>query len=71
MALMGIGSNYLSQLPNESIPDSKMENTGKGKVHNAIQDEGVRYEKTISDSVSAGLAFIQGIEKQLSGTDLW
>ena len=45
MALMGIGSNYLSQLPNESIPDSKMENTGKGKVHNAIQDEGVRYEK--------------------------
>ena len=68
MALMGIGSNYLSQLPNESIPDSKMENTGKGKVHNAIQDEGVRYEKTISDSVSAGLEFIQGVEKQLSGT---
>ena len=68
MALMGIGSNYLSQLPNESIPDSKMENTGKGKVHNAIQDEGVRYEKTISDSVSAGLAFIQDMEKQLSGT---
>ena len=68
MALMGIGSNYLSQLSNESIPDSKMENTGKGKVHNAIQDEGVRYEKTISDSVSAGLEFIQGIEKQLSGT---
>ena len=29
MALMGVGSNYLSQLPNESIPDSKMENTGK------------------------------------------
>ena len=68
MALMGIGSNYLSQLPNESIPDSKMENTRKGKVHNAIQDEGVRYEKTISDSVSAGLAFIQDMEKQLSGT---
>jgi len=68
MALMGIGSNYLSQLPNESIPDSKMENTGKGKVHNATQDEGVRYEKTISDSVSAGLAFIRDMEKQLSGT---
>lgn len=68
MALMGIGSNYLSQLSNESIPDSKMENTGKGKVHNAIQDEGVRYEKTISDSVSVGLAFIQDMEKQLSGT---
>lgn len=68
MALMGIGSNYLSQLPNESIPDSKMENTGKGKVHNAIQDEGVCYEKTISDSVSAGLAFIRDMEKQLSGT---
>lgn len=68
MTLMGIGRSYLSQLPNECIPDSKMEDIGKGKVHNAIQDEGVRYEKTISDSVSAGLAFIQDMEKQLSGT---
>ena len=68
MVLMGIGSNYLSQLPNEYSPDSKTDDTGKGKVHATIQNEGVHYEKTISDSVSAGLAFIQGIEKQLSGT---
>ena len=68
MTLTGVGSNYLSQLPNEYIPDTTTEDTGKGKVHTAIQNEGVRYEKTISDSVSAGLEFIQGIEKQLSGT---
>ena len=67
MTLKGIGSNYLSQLPNEYIPDSKTDDTGKGKVHNAIQDEGVRYEKTISDAVSAGFEYIQSIEKQLSG----
>ena len=40
------------------------------KVSTRITNEkdGVRYEKTISDSVSAGLEFIQGMEKQLSGT---
>lgn len=68
MTLMGIGNNYLSQLPNEYSPDSKTDDTGKGKVHATIQNEGVCYEKTISDSVSAGLAFIRDMEKQLSGT---
>ena len=68
MTLKGIGSNYLSQLPNEYIPDSRTDDIGKEKVHTAIQNGGVRYEKTISDSVSAGLEFIQGMEKQLSGT---
>lgn len=29
---------------------------------------GVRYEKTIPDSVSAGLEYVQSLEKQLSGT---
>ena len=33
----------------------------------AVQKEGVSYEKTIPDSVSAGLGFIQGLEKQNSG----
>ena len=33
-----------------------------------MQKEGVSYKKTIPDSVSAGLEFIQGMEKQLSGT---
>ena len=32
---------------------------------------GVTYEKTISDSTSAGLAFIQDMEKQLSGTKIF
>lgn len=32
------------------------------------EKEGIRYEKTIPDSVSAGLEFIQGMEKQISGT---
>ena len=68
MTLMVIGNNYLSQLPNEYSPDSKTDDTGKGKVHATIQNEGVCYEKTISDSVSAGLAFIRDMEKQLSGT---
>lgn len=68
MTLMGIGSNNLSSLPNDHIPDSNTGDTGKEKFHTTIQDEGVRYEKTISDSVSAGLTFIQNMEKQLSGT---
>ena len=68
MTLTGVGSNYLSQLPNEYIPDTKTEDAGKGKCHTTMKSEGVRYEKTISDSVSAGLEFIQGMEKQLSGT---
>ena len=33
-----------------------------------VQKEGVSYEKTIPDSVSAGLEYIQGLEKQISGT---
>ncbi len=33
-----------------------------------MQKEGVSYEKTIPDSVSAGLEYIQGLEKQISGT---
>ncbi len=37
----------------------------------SMQKEGVRYEKTISDSVSAGLEFIRGLEKQISGTKFW
>ena len=68
MTVMGVGSNYLSQLPNEYIPDSKTEDTGKGKGYATIQKEGVCYEKTISDSVSAGLEFLREMEKQFSGT---
>ena len=33
-----------------------------------MQKEGVSYEKTIPDSVSAGLEYIQEVEKQTSGT---
>ena len=45
-----------------------IENKQKAFSCNIVQNEGVSYEKTISNSVSAGLEFIQGIEKQLSGT---
>jgi len=68
MTVMGVGSNYLSQLPNEYVSDSKAEDTGEGKRHATIQKEGVCYEKTISDSVSAGLEFLREMEKQFSGT---
>ena len=67
MTVMGVGSNYLSQLPNEYIHDSKTEDSGKEKGHATIQKDGVCYEKTISDSVSAGLEFLQEMEKQFSG----
>lgn len=40
----------------------------KQKASAVVQKEGVSYEKTIPDSVSNGLEFIQGIEKELSGT---
>ena len=36
--------------------------------HWHVADNGVSYEKTISDSVSAGLSFIQDLDKQISGT---
>ena len=68
MAVKGIGSNYLYPVQNDYIPDSKTEDINKSVSNTAMQNEGVRYEKTISDSVSAGLEYIQGIEKQLSGT---
>ena len=42
--------------------------TQKVSSRTTMQKDGVSYEKTISDSVSAGLEFIQGIEKQLPGT---
>ena len=45
-----------------------IENKQKAFSCNIVQNEGVSYEKTISNSVSAGLEFIQGIEKQLNGT---
>ena len=39
--------------------------------HWQVDDNGVSYEKTISDSVSAGLSFIQDLEKQISGTKFY
>ncbi len=40
----------------------------KKLIEKNCEKAGVSYEKTILDSVSAGLSFIQGMEKQLSGT---
>lgn len=68
MAVKGIGSNYLYPVQNDYTPDSKTEDTKNAVSQTAVQKEGVSYEKTIPDSVSAGLEYIQGLEKQISGT---
>ena len=68
MAVKGIGSNYLYPVQNDYKPDSKTEDTKNAVSQTAVQKEGVSYEKTIPDSVSAGLEYIQGLEKQISGT---
>ena len=49
----------------EKVKDKYKKNTS---LHTTIQSEGVSYEKTISDSISAGIEIIQGIEKKLRGT---
>lgn len=68
MAVKGIGSNFLYPVQNDYKPDSKTEDTKNAFSQTAVQKEGVSYEKTIPDSVSAGLEYIQGLEKQISGT---
>ena len=68
MAVKGIGSNYLYPVQNDYKPDSKTEDTKNAVSQTAVQKEGVSYEKTIPDSVSVGLGYIQGLEKQISGT---
>ena len=68
MAVKGIGSNYLYLVQNDYTPASNTEYTKNAVPQTVVQKDGVSYEKTISDSVSAGLEFIQDMEKQLSGT---
>ena len=68
MAVKGIGSDYLYPVQNDYTPDSKTEDNKNAVSQTVVQRDGVSYEKTISDSVSAGLEFIQGLEKQLGGT---
>lgn len=45
----------------------KTRDVDRQKASSMIQKEGVSYEKTISDSVSTGLEFIQEMETQFSG----
>ena len=71
MAAKGIGNNYLYSLQNDYKPNSKTEDTKNAVSQTAVQEEGVSYEKTIPDSVSAGLEYIQGLEKQISGTQFF
>ena len=68
MAVNGVGGNYLYQVQNDYKVDSKVENPENSTFYTTVQKDGISYEKTIPDSVSAGLKFIQGMEKQLSGT---
>ncbi len=46
----------------------RAEENAKKLIERNREKEGVSYQKTISDAVSAGLEFVQGMEKQLSGT---
>ena len=68
MAVKGIGSNSLYSVQNDYTPDSKTEDRKNVVSQTAVQKEGGSYERTIPDSVSAGLEYIQGMEKQISGT---
>ena len=68
MVVNGIVSNYLNSVHNDYAPDSKTKDAGKTVAHTKIQKDGVSYEKTIPDSVSAGFEYIQDLEKQISGT---
>ena len=52
---------------NEKLRKEAQENAEK-LIEKTREKEGVRYEKTISDSISEGLKFLQYMEKQLSGT---
>jgi len=44
------------------------EENAKKLIEKTHEKEGVSYEKAIPDSISEGLMFIQGMEKQLNGT---
>ena len=52
---------------NEKLREEAEENAKK-LIEKNREKIGVSYEKTISDSVSAGLEFIQDMEKQIGGT---
>ena len=68
MAVNGIGNNSPYSVRNDYSVDAKKENNPSAISQSSVQKEGVCYEKTIPDSVSAGLEYIQGLEKQISGT---
>ena len=68
MAVNGIGSNCSYPVQTDYLANTKVENNSSAIFQSIVQKEGVSYEKTIPDSVSAGLEYIQGLEKQISGT---
>ena len=66
MAVSGIGNNYSYPVQNGISTDTKdVKKGGTGTIQNS---SGVSYEKTISDSTSAGLEFMKKMEKENSGT---
>ena len=68
MAVRGVGNNYFQPMKKYDKTDSKAKDIKKIVSHVAARNEGVSYEKTIPDSVSAGLEFIKNMETQVSGT---
>lgn len=66
MAVSGIGNNYSYPVQNGISTDTKdVKKSGTGTTQKST---GVSYEKTISDSTSAGLEFMKKMEKENSGT---
>jgi len=59
----GVNANKL----NEKLREEFSENTQELSEKNQ-EIKGVSYKSTISDSMSAGLKYIQDLEKQLDGT---
>ena len=68
MAVNGIGNNSPYPVQTDYLVDAKKENNQSAISQNYVHKEGVCYEKTIPDSVSLGPEYMQGLEKQLSGT---
>ena len=68
MEINNVYGSYGSAYTQSTNRTDKTEGSKNGVSQAAVQKEGVSYEKTIQDSVSAGLEYIQGLEKQISGT---
>ena len=68
MAVNGIGNNYSYPVKSNYSTDANTQGIKSGETQMVGKNTGVSYEKTISDSTSAGLEFMKKMEKENSGT---